>query len=238
MFEQDYQNQSTIDNGLSANQMSQDRLSVHESNQKLADSASLQIVDRDEDLSDCRKQGARQATLEHPRELQQDRFQELLTTEGGSCPDLSHLSQAGHIEVDDVRRDTNQGGQWNPYLATRDTEKTPARYEDALSKLHQKSSSKGRRSSRNPRLAGSASGESRRGCAAGNATRWSVASLGRSSAQSQNAIQSPLTYLLKDTKILDGEKIKEPVLRQKYMKRRPAGYTSKAEANRGARVMR
>ena len=119
---------------------------MQESNQKLADSSSMQIVARDEDLSDCRKQGTRQATLEHPRELQQDHLEELLTTEGGSCPDLSHLSQAGHLEVDDVRRDINQGGQWNPYLAsTTDIDKTAGRYEDALAKLHQKNSSKGRR---------------------------------------------------------------------------------------------
>ena len=119
---------------------------MHESNRKLADSSSMQIVATEEDLGDCRKQGARQATLEHPRELQQDHLQELLTTEGGSCPDLSHLSQAGRLEVDDVRRDLNQGGQWNPYLAsTRDIAQTAGRYEDALTKLHQKNPSKGRR---------------------------------------------------------------------------------------------
>ena len=39
---------------------------------------------------------------------------------------------------------------------------------------------------------------------------------------------SPLMYLMKDTKVLDSEKIKEPVLRQKYQKnnsRISSGYT-------------
>lgn len=38
---------------------------------------------------------------------------------------------------------------------------------------------------------------------------------------------SPLMYLMKDTKVLDSEKIKEPVLRSKYHKSntRASGYT-------------
>ena len=39
---------------------------------------------------------------------------------------------------------------------------------------------------------------------------------------------SPLTYLMKDTKVVDSDKIREPVLRQKYQRAsRIGGYTKK-----------
>lgn len=54
-------------------------------------------------------------------------------------------------------------------------------------------------------------------------------SQGRSSTNNlHNA--SPLTYLMRDTKVVDSEKIREPVLRSKYQKRGKLGGFKKQAA--------
>ena len=84
--------------------------------------------------------------------------------------------------------------------------------------------------SRNIQLGLSVSGTHTKSGKIGHATKGSngTSSNGRSSIKSlHNA--SPLTYLMKDTKVVDSAKIREPVLQQKYQKynRLGGGYTKK-----------
>lgn len=127
---------------------------------------------------------------------------------------------------------------WNPYTqyVQRGMSRLPCS-SDSLNSQRLNVQKSHQRKSRNSKLGMESSGTGTRSGYIANGTRGG--SLGNTSSNRQSSMKSlhnasPLTYLMKDTKVVDSEKIREPVLRQKYQQkynqRLGGGYTKKTVA--------